>query len=217
MLEAVGMIRSLSRDLRLWKEKALGFEVAAREEKALKDEAVERANLLEKSRDDLATQVADHEAVMASMALKMRSSEEELLKSRTEIEDLRKELQQAPGLAVEAFKCTSIYRGIGAKAIDDFKSSNEIRAEMDASVKRFQASPEFVEMAQSRHDDELRAAMKRMVEDLHSMYPDIDFRRVRDIGAFGEFHLRETGRRKRKVPPPSGGHRAASSSKKPCP
>ena len=217
MLEAVGMIRSLSRDLHLWKEKASALEVAAREEKVLKDEAVERANLLEKARDDLATQVADHEAVMASMALKMKASEEELLKSRVEIEDLRKQLQQAPGLAVEAFKCTSIYRGIGPKAVDDFKSSDEFRAEMDASVKRFQASSEFVAMAQSHHDDELRTAMKRMVEDLHSMYPDIDFRRVRDIGAFGEFHLREMGRRKRKVPPLSGGHGAACSSKKPCP
>ena len=154
----------------------------------LKNEVVERADLLEKVQDDLATQVADHEAVMASMALKMRASEEELSKSRAEIEDLRKQLQKAPGLAVEAFKCTSIYRGIGARAVDDFKSSAEFQAEMDASVKRFQASSEFVVMAQSRHDDEFRTAMKRMVEDLPSMYPDIDFRRVCDIGPFGEFH-----------------------------
>ena len=89
-LEAVRVIRSLSRDLHLWKEKASALEVAAREEKVLKDEAVERANLLEKARDDLATQVAGHEAVMASMALKRRASEEELLKNRAEIEDLRK-------------------------------------------------------------------------------------------------------------------------------
>ena len=55
MLEAVGVVRSLSHDSHLWRERASVLEVAACEEKVLKNKTVERADLLKKARDDLAT------------------------------------------------------------------------------------------------------------------------------------------------------------------
>ena len=193
-------MKSLCEDLHKWKK-------AAEEKRFLAAEALEQVKLLEDCRSGLLSQLSDQEKQITSLEAACMTLQGRIFRDHTRIRKLERDLKQASRNAVEEFKRSSalpLYKA----AVARYKASSAFQDELDKAVKQFQDSS----VARARGEGELRGIMSRIVEDVHLQCPHIDFLKVREIGAFGEYHLTVTGKRKQDVPESSAGE--GSSSKK---
>ena len=193
-------MKSLCEDLHKWKK-------VAEEKRFLAAEALDQVKLLEDCRSGLLSQLNEQERQITSLEAACMNLQGRIFRDHTRIRKLERDSKQASRNAVEEFKRSSalpLYKA----AISRYKTSSAFQDDLAKAVKRLQDSS----VSRARDEGDLRGMMSRIVEDVYLQCPHIDFLKVREIGAFGEYHLTVTGKRKQDVPESSA--REGSSSKK---